>query len=178
MFSLNRAWFLTLLATAYSVYSVYTRVGLLGVFLSLNLSFISNDILNKLHQRYNYTDESIHIEEQKESEPVVEDSDFSIDTEYSTPITEPEDMACSKSACSTPEVSSITNTHKDASPSKVVVVEPSSLIEMRRIISCSNHYEVLGFLRNINMDPKILKREYHKKVCSLNSFISVAFIRE
>ncbi|XP_074568333.1 uncharacterized protein LOC141824896 [Curcuma longa] len=162
MFSLNRAWFLTLLATAYSVYSVYTRVGLLGVFLSLNLSFISNDILNKLHQRYNYTDESIHIEEQKDSEPVMED--FSIDTEYSTPITEPEDVACSKSACSTPEVSTITNTQKDASPSKVVVVEASSLVEMRRIISCSNHYEVLDFPRNINIDPKILKKEYHKKV--------------
>ncbi|XP_042441512.1 uncharacterized protein LOC122026861 isoform X1 [Zingiber officinale] len=162
MFSLNRAYFLIFLATAYSIYSVYMRVGLLGVLLSMNLSFISNYILNKMHQRYNYTDESIHVEVQKDSEPVMED--FSVDTEYSPPITEPEHVECSKSACTAPEVSSITNTNKDASPSKVVVVEPSALVEMRRIMSCSNHYEVLGFLRNSNIDPKILKKEYRKKV--------------
>lgn len=143
----------------------------MGVFLSINLSFISNHILNKLHQRYNYTDESIHAEEQKYSEPVMED--FSVGTEYSPPITEPEYVACSKSACTAPEVSSITNTNKDASSSKVVVVEPSSLVEMRRLMSCSNHYEVLGFLRNSNIDPKMLKKEYYKKVCNLNPYSQV-----
>ncbi|WOK91711.1 hypothetical protein Cni_G00402 [Canna indica] len=162
MFSLNRAWFLILMATVYAVYSVNSYVGLHGVFLSLNLSFISNDILNKLHQVYNCMDEAIHVEEQKESEEVMED--FFVDNEYSPPTTEDEDVASSKLYCTTPKASSLTNTDKEASSSKVVVVESTSLVEMERIMKCSGHYEVLGLLRNKSVDPKILKKEYYKKV--------------
>lgn len=161
--SLNRAWFLILMAAAYAVYYVNARVGFCGVFLSLNLSFISNDILNKLQHGYNCNDEGIHVEEQNESEQVMED--FSVDNEYSCPGTETEDVTSSTSACTAPKAESVANTHKDASSSTVVVVESTSLDEMKRIMNCSNHYEVLGFRKNTNVDSKVLKREYHKKVC-------------
>lgn len=162
MFSLTRAWFLILIATAYAVYCVNARVGFHGVFLLLNLSFISSGILNELNQGYNCNDEGIHVEEEKKSEQVMED--FPVDCENSCPTTEAEDVKSSKSACTTPKAASITNTQKDASSSKVVVVESASLAEMKRIMNCSNHYEVLGLLRDTNVDPNVLKKEYHKKV--------------
>ncbi|CAD5179968.1 uncharacterized protein LOC135641318 [Musa acuminata AAA Group] len=160
MFSLNHARFLILMATAYAVYYINARVGLHGVFLSLSLSFISNDILNKLLQGYDGTDEGIH-EEQKEPEPFMED--FSVDSEDSPPK-EAEEVTSYMSPCTTSKASHLPSTHKDASSSKVVMVESTSLVEMKRIMNSTNHYEVLGFLKSKTVDPKIMKKEYHKKV--------------
>ncbi|RRT36302.1 hypothetical protein B296_00058031 [Ensete ventricosum] len=129
MFSLNHSRLLILMATAYAVYCINTCDGLRGVFLSLNLSFLSNDILNKLLQVY-----------------------------------DAEEVVSSLSSCTTPKASYLTGIHKDASSSKVVIAESTSLVEMKRIMNSSNYYEVLGFLRNKIVDPQILKKEYHKKV--------------
>ncbi|URE40528.1 hypothetical protein MUK42_06558 [Musa troglodytarum] len=162
MFSLNHARFLILMATAYAVYCINTRDGLHGVFLLLNLSFISNDILNKLLQVYDDASEGTHDGEQKEWEQFKED--FSVDSECSPPAEDAEEVVSSLSSCTTPKATYLTGIHKDASSSKVVIAESTSLVEMKRIMNSSNHYEVLGFLRNKIVDPQILKKEYHKKV--------------
>ncbi|XP_064975714.1 uncharacterized protein LOC135618615 isoform X1 [Musa acuminata AAA Group] len=162
MFSLNHARFLILMATAYAVYCVNAHVGLHGVLLSLNISFISNDILNKLLQGYDGNGKGIHVKEQKEPEQVIED--FLFDSENSPLSKETEDVTYSKSSCTTPKASNMPNTQKDASSSKVNIVDLTSFVEIERIMNSSNHYEVLGFLRNKNVDPNILKKEYHKKV--------------
>ncbi|KAJ8478429.1 hypothetical protein OPV22_022156 [Ensete ventricosum] len=160
--SLNHARYLILTAVGYAVYCVNFYVGLYGVFLALNLSFISHDILNNLFQRCDCTDEGTHVKEQKESKQVMED--FSVDSEYSPPTKEAEDAVYSKSFSTTSNASNLSNTKKDASSSKVVIMEPTSLVEMERIMNSSNHYEVLGLLRNKSVDHNILKKEYHKKV--------------
>ncbi|RWW32996.1 hypothetical protein BHE74_00012568 [Ensete ventricosum] len=165
MFSLNHARFLILMATAYAVYCVNAHIGLHGVLLSLNISFISNDILNKLLQGYDGNGKGIHVKEQKEPEQVTEG--FPFDSEYSPLTKETEDVMYSKSSCTTPKASNTSNTQKDASSSKVNIVDLTSLVEIQRIMNSLNHYEVLGFLRNKNVDPNILKKEYHKKVCNL-----------
>lgn len=161
--SLNHARYLILTAIGYAVYCVNAYVGLHGIFVALNLSFISHDILNNLLQRCDCTDEGTHVKEQKESKQVMED--FSVDSEYSPPTKEAEDAVDSKSFCTTTKASNLSNTKKDASSSKVVIMEPTSLVEMERIMNSSNHYEVLGLLRNESVDHNILKKEYHKKVC-------------
>ncbi|URE46546.1 heat shock protein DnaJ [Musa troglodytarum] len=110
------------------------------------------------------TDEGTHVKEQKESKQVMED--FSVDSEDSPPTKEAEDAVYSKSFCTITKASNLSNAKKDASSSKVVIMEPTSLVEMERIMNSSNHYEVLGLLRNKSVDHNILKKEYHKKVLS------------
>ncbi|URE42185.1 heat shock protein DnaJ [Musa troglodytarum] len=80
------------------------------------------------------------------------------------PTKEAEDAVYSKSFCTITKASNLSNAKKDASSSKVVIMEPTSLVEMERIMNSSNHYEVLGLLRNKSVDHNILKKEYHKKV--------------
>ncbi|KAJ6797618.1 uncharacterized protein M6B38_312190 [Iris pallida] len=164
MFSLDHARLLIFISTTYAVYYVYTHVGLLGLFLSLNLSFISNDHLNKLLQGYDGgaagANEGTHFEEQKESEPVSED--FPEDTEFSPPTKEAEDVASCQSSCKTSVTSTVSNVQKDASCSKVVKAESTSVDEMKRIMISSNHYEALGFTRHNNIDPIILRKEYRR----------------
>ncbi|KAK4439616.1 hypothetical protein Salat_0296500 [Sesamum alatum] len=48
LFSLNHARLVVLMATLYAMYCVKVRVGWLGVFLAINLAFLSNDVLNYL----------------------------------------------------------------------------------------------------------------------------------
>ncbi|XP_010923687.1 uncharacterized protein [Elaeis guineensis] len=162
MFFLNHAQPLILISTAYAVYYVHACIGWVGVFLSLNLSFLSNDLLNKLLQGYDGTNEGLQFKEQKNSEPVVEN--LSADAEYSLPTSEDENVASFKSSYTTFRASTVLNIQKEASSSKVIKVDSTSLNEMKRIMNSTSHYEVLGFHRNKSVDPKILKKEYHKKV--------------
>ncbi|RWW86563.1 hypothetical protein BHE74_00004652 [Ensete ventricosum] len=82
---------------------------------------------------------SLFTLEQKESKQVMED--FSVDGEYTPPTKEAEDAVYSKSFSTTSNASNLSNTKKDASSSKVVIMEPTSLVEMERIMNSSNHYE-------------------------------------
>ena len=163
MFSLNHARLLILISTAYAVYFVNVRAGSLGVFLSLNLSFVSNDLLSKLLQGYDSVSEGTHFEEQKESEPVAED--FPGYSEYSPPTSEVENVTTSKASCKTSATPNILNIQKDAPSSKVLKAESTSMDEMNRVMNSSNHYEALGFPRHKSIDPLMLKKEYRRMVC-------------
>ncbi|XP_052207327.1 uncharacterized protein LOC127811467 isoform X2 [Diospyros lotus] len=162
LFSLNHARLVVLMATIYATYFVQVRVGWLGVFLSINLSFLSNDVFNYLLQWCDKLRESTHFEEQKESELFTED-DFSGECEYSVPTDEPEKLHSCKSSSKTPATSTIVNKHKESAGKQVVREETTSINEMKRILSSMDHYEALGFPRHKKIDAMLFKKEYRKK---------------
>lgn len=151
------------MATFYSLYCVKVRVGWFGVFLSINLAFLSNDLLNYLLQLCDNVSENSHFEEHKESETVTQD-EFSGGCEYSIPTDEPERVHSCKSSSKSAATSSVINLQKDCSSSKVVKEETSSNDEMKRILNCMDHYETVGFPRHKKIDATVLKKEYRKKV--------------
>ncbi|XP_077243868.1 chaperone DnaJ-domain superfamily protein [Tasmannia lanceolata] len=161
LFSLNHVRLVVFMSTAYAVYCVKVRVGWLGVFLSINLAFLSNDVLNYLLQRYDGVDEGTHFEEHKESEPIPED--LSRNCEYASSTGESEKLSSSKPSINTPDTSNVVNIQKDSSASKVVKADSSSLDEMKRILSSLDYYEALGYPRNKNIDVTLLRKEYRKK---------------
>ncbi|XP_019425625.1 PREDICTED: uncharacterized protein LOC109334352 isoform X2 [Lupinus angustifolius] len=169
LFSLNRARFVVLIGTTYALYSVQVQAGWLGVFLSMNLAFISNDVLNFLLQWFDNVSESSHSEQQQQqqqSEPIVED-DFSEECEYSTPSDESENLHSCKSSSKPAVIATTTapvvDKQKELSADKVVIEQASSIDEMRRILKSLDHYEALGFARHKKIDAGVLKKEYRKK---------------
>jgi DnaJ homolog subfamily C member 14 len=182
MLSLNHARILILILTVYALYSVTSRVGWPGVLVSLNLSFLSNDFMvTLLHPPEDCTPEIPHSEQspQNKSDPVMED--FGSGFEYSTPPpappprSEPEHVSAESNpyrASSAPSVlctekvspSCSSSSSSVASSSRVVKSDVVSIAEIERVMKGSNHYEVLGVPRSRTVDPKILKKEYHKKV--------------
>ncbi|GLT33919.1 hypothetical protein SLA2020_084720 [Shorea laevis] len=161
LFSLNHARLVVFSATAYSIYFVKVRVGWLGVFLSINLAFFSNDVLNYLLQWCDNVSESTPYEEQMEAKNVVED-EFFTECECSIHIDEPEKVQSCKSSSKSATTSSVVK-QKDISANKVVKEEGSSADEMKKILNSLDHYEALGFHRHKKIDAAILKREYRKK---------------
>ncbi|MQM20934.1 hypothetical protein Taro_053964 [Colocasia esculenta] len=157
---LNRARLLVYMSTAYCVYCVYVRVGCIGIFLSMNLAFLSNDLFSSFLQGYECAREKAHCEESKKSESLGED--FSEDCEFSMPTSEAEDVDSYK-PCKTSCTEDVEKTEKEHSPSKVVKSDLNSVDEMKRIMDSSNHYEILGFPQSKSIDITILKREYRKR---------------
>ncbi|XP_022717520.1 uncharacterized protein LOC111276051 isoform X2 [Durio zibethinus] len=160
LFSLSHARLIVLIAITYSIYCVKVRVGWHGVFLSINLAFLSNDVLNYLLQRFDNVSENTQCEEPKESKPVMED-DLSGECEYSIPTDESETVHPCKSSSTSATTSVIIQ--KECSAKRVVKEEMSSADEMKRILNCTDHYEALGFPRHTKIDTAILKKEYRKK---------------
>ncbi|XXG74672.1 hypothetical protein AAC387_Pa07g3332 [Persea americana] len=160
VFSLNHARLVILMSTIYAVYCVKVRVGWLGVFLSANLAFFSNELFNYLLQVYDGASEGTQFEEHKESEPIPED--FSGDCEYSSPASESENIFSCKSSSKTTSTTNVVNTQK-SSVSKVVKADSSSIDEMRRILDSLDHYDALGFSRNKSIDVSLLRKEYRRK---------------
>ncbi|CAH9052921.1 unnamed protein product [Cuscuta epithymum] len=169
LFSLNHARLLVLMAVIYSVYSVKTRVGWHGVFISINLSFLSNGILNYLLHRYDILRESSHYEEQQQQ--VEPDSSFAEEEGFCTayesssapPSDETEKLHSCKSS-SKPAVITTTVMDKQEPLAKEVSREDlNSVAEMKRIINSVDHYEAIGFSRHKKIDSLLLKKEYRKK---------------
>ncbi|GJM95156.1 hypothetical protein PR202_ga11864 [Eleusine coracana subsp. coracana] len=162
MCSLKHARYVIPVLTTYAIYCVAVRVGWLGVFFTLNLSFLTNDLLNKLLQGYEDRTEERQFEEMKDSDPVMDE--FYRSCEFPTaPDSEPETVSSAKQYCSSP-TQDVLHVQKEESPSKVVKSDSSSLDEMKRIMDGSTHYDVLGISRNKSIDQKILKKEYHRMV--------------
>ncbi|KAK8648194.1 hypothetical protein V6N13_128955 [Hibiscus sabdariffa] len=160
LFSLSHARLIVLIATAYSVYCVKVRVGWHGVFLSINLAFLSNDVVNYLLQCFDNASESTHFEEQKDPKSVMED-DLPGQCEYSIPADEPKKVHQYRSSSKSATTSVINQ--KEFTAKRVVKEETSSTDEMKRILSSMDHYEALGFPRQVKIDAGILKKEYRKK---------------
>ncbi|XP_066383308.1 uncharacterized protein [Miscanthus floridulus] len=162
MCSLKHARYVIPVLTSYAIYSVAVRVGWLGVFLTLNLSFLTNDLLNKLAQGYEGSTEESQFQDMKDSDPVMDE--FYRSCEFPpVPDSEPETVSSAKPYCSAP-IQDVLHVQKEEPPSKVVKSDSSSLDEIKRIMDGSNHYEVLGVPRNRSIDQKTLKKEYHRMV--------------
>lgn len=155
------------MSAIYASYCVKVQVGWLGVLLSINLAFLSNDLLNFLLQWCDNMSESTHFEEQKASERVM-GNEFSEESEYFVPATEDEQLHSCKSSSTPPVTSSVANIHKESTASKVVRQQTGSADEMKRILGSGDHYEALGFPRHKIIDAMILKKEYKKKVCKIS----------
>ncbi|KAI3841659.1 hypothetical protein MKW92_040731 [Papaver armeniacum] len=170
LFSLDHARFVVLMAAAYAVYSVQARVGWIGIFLSVNLAFLSNDLLNHLLQGCDSASEGIRMEEEKESESIAED-DFLRDFEYSIPTEETENVQSCKSTCK-PSTTASVDVQKETSTSQVVKPDTSSVDEMKRIMDSLDHYEALGLPRQLrcwNLEEGVLsdlekKRNYDEQL--------------
>lgn len=169
LFSLNHARLVVLLATLYSIYSVKVRVGWPGVLLSINLAFFSNDVLSYLLHCCDNVNESSDSTEQKGSESLTGDEYFG-DCEFASPCEEPEKVLPCKSSNKLPASSSIIDEKKELSTRKVIREEATSLDEMKRIMSCTDHYGALGFPRHKKIDATALRKEYRKKVFCLFFF--------
>ncbi|CAI9772809.1 unnamed protein product [Fraxinus pennsylvanica] len=161
LFSLNHARLVVFMATIYAMYCVKVRVGWLGIFLSFNLSFLSNDVSNYVLQWCDNLSESTHFEEHKASESFPEDS-FPTECEFSGPIEEEEKLHSCKSS-DKPESISFVEKTKECAYKQVVREDASSRIEMERILSSSDHYEALGFPRYRKINVLSLKKEYRKR---------------
>lgn len=162
LFSLNHARLVVLMATVYALYCVRFRVGWLGVFISINLAFLSNDVLNYMLQWCDNLSEKTHVEEQKESDSFTED-DFSGESDYSVPADEAEKVHSCKSSGKEAATSSSVIKPNESPVNHVVREVGNSIIEMKRILSCLDHYEALGFPRHKKIDTVLLRKEYRKK---------------
>lgn len=162
LFSLNHARLVVLMAAIYACYCVKTQVGWPGVFLSINLAFLSRDLLTLLLQWCDNMSETTRSEEGKSSEKIMGD-DFSEESEYFVPTSESEDLHSCKSSIKPPVTVSVPNIPKESTTTEVVKEKTTSVDEMKRILSSMDHYEALGFTRHKMIDAKILKSEYRKK---------------
>ncbi|KAG9159932.1 hypothetical protein Leryth_005692 [Lithospermum erythrorhizon] len=160
LFSLNHARLVVLMATMYALYCVKVQAGWIGVFVSINVAFLSDDLLNYLLHWCDNLSESTHFEDPKPPESFTED--FSSDFEYSIPTDE--DKCQSPKSSSTPAMPKTLFIKPKESVAKAIVREDgNSVVEMKRILSSANHYEALGFPRHKIIDPALLKKEYRKK---------------
>lgn len=150
-----------LIATVYSVYCAWTYVGWLGLFLALNLSFISSDILiYYLKNNINHPQRSNRPSEQSagmEGRP-----GFFNGESFHATFSE---TAPGISADRSPGVPSTSGADSELTSEEEVI----------RLLNCTDHYSVLGLSRYENVDVSLLKREYRKKVygtvCHLMGFI-------
>ncbi|CAN6938943.1 unnamed protein product [Brassica oleracea var. botrytis] len=171
LFSLNHARLVVLMAAGYAMYCVKVRLGWLGVLLSMNLAFLSNDVLNCLLQWCDNLSEKPQPEEPKKSEETIIEEDYPGEFEYpSVPVEEEEEETEKKvhenksSAEPTAPTTTVVNTVKEITSVKMVKVDTSSSAdEMKRILKSVNHYEALGFSRHKKIDDAVLKKEYRKK---------------
>ncbi|RID56433.1 hypothetical protein BRARA_G03631 [Brassica rapa] len=172
LFSLNHARLVVLIAAGYAMYCVKVRLGWLGVLLSMNLAFLSNDVLNCLLQWCDNLSEKPQPEEPKKSEETIIEEDYPGEFEYpSVPVEEEEEEKTEKkvhenksSAEPTAPTTTVVNTVREITSVKMVKVDTSSSAdEMKRILKSLNHYEALGFSRHKKIDDAVLKKEYRKK---------------
>lgn len=170
LFSSNHARLLVLMAVIYSIYSVKVRVGWHGVFISINLSFLSNGILNYLLHRYDILRESnqdTHFEEQHIEHDSFNEEEFSTGYESSNHSNESTEKVHSCKSSSEPSVTTTTTTvitkKTEVLAKQVSKDDINSLAEMKRIINSVDHYEAIGFSRQKKIDTLLLKKEYRKK---------------
>lgn len=156
---------MVLVATLYAIYCVKVRVGWFGVLLSINLSFISNDIFNYLLPLCDNVSESQHFEEQKESESEsITEDDISGKCDFSVPTEEAEKLQSCKSSSKVAATMTVISKLEESSTSQIVKEDASSVDEMNRILCSVDHYDALGFQRHKKIDAASLKKEYRKKV--------------
>ncbi|KAI3510142.1 hypothetical protein L1887_25673 [Cichorium endivia] len=167
LFSLNHTRVVVLVAMIYSLYYVKHQVGWSGVLVSINLAFLSCDALTIMLEwcdDMSEKSETTQFQEQKVSEPFLEDDITDSKSKFCVNDEEDEQVSSCKSST---DKSTFVNTEKKELKStiSIPVVKPheNEVNEMERILSCVDHYETLGFSRFDKIDATLLKKEYKKK---------------
>ncbi|KAL6951857.1 hypothetical protein U1Q18_015873 [Sarracenia purpurea var. burkii] len=137
-----------LITTLYSVYCVWTYVGLFGLLLALNLSFFSSDALI-FFLKDNISEHRRPPQAPEQTAGMQGQPGFF----YSEPEPSFPETGSGPSADRSPGVTSTSG----------IDFEITSEDEIVRLLNCTDHYSVLGLSRFENVDVSILKREYRKK---------------
>ncbi|KAG8061655.1 hypothetical protein GUJ93_ZPchr0003g16606 [Zizania palustris] len=149
-FFLKHERFSLLITCLYSMYCARSYVGWLGLLLSLNLSFISSDVLVQFLK--NNVDRNKSSGSSRNSEQNSGRSGlFEEFRQSSEDNTSPSRYA--QSSDRGPGDPSTSGAEK----------ELTSEDEVSRLLNCTDHYSALGFRRYENIDVSLLKREYKKK---------------
>ncbi|KAF9620913.1 hypothetical protein IFM89_015310 [Coptis chinensis] len=146
-FKMHYERFALLSTTIYSIYCAKTYVGWLGLFLGLNLSFISSDILIHFLQR-NMNDHS------RSSRPHEETAGWK--NQPGSFSSDPMHASSETFGRSVDRDSGVPSTGGDDA-------ELTSGDEIVRLLNSTDHYAALGLLRYETVDLSLLKREYRRK---------------
>lgn len=138
-------------ATAYSIYCAKHYIGWLGLFVGLNISFISSDILINFIRNNPRDQESVPHDRFTQSQSRA--NHFHGDHAQSSPMSD----------ASQPRASRAEERNAGAPSTSGSETELTSEDEVARLLNCSDHYSALGFTRYENIDVLLLKREYKKK---------------
>ncbi|KAJ7955270.1 DnaJ [Quillaja saponaria] len=136
-----------LITTLYSVYCTWTYVGWLGLLLSLNLSFISSDIL--IYFLKNNINQDRRSNESHGQSPGTQGQPGFFNNEHAS------------SSENTPGFSSVRSAGIPSTSG--ADLEINSEDEVVRLLNCTDHYTALGLSRYQDIDVSFLKREYRKK---------------
>lgn len=149
-FALSHERIALFVATAYSIYCAKYYVGWLGLFVGLNISFVSSDILMDFIRNNPRDQESVPHDRFTQSRSRA--NDFYSDHAKSSP-----------SDASYPGESRAEERNAGVPSTSGSETELASEDEVARLLNCSDHYSALGFARYENIDVSLLKREYRKK---------------
>lgn len=150
-FFLKRERFSLLVICLYSMYCARSYVGWLGLLLSLNLSFISSDVLDQFlknnvdHNKFNGSSRNSERSSGRSGNFFGEFQQSSTDSTSQSGYAQSSDRD--------PGDPSTSGAEK----------ELTSEDEVARLLNCTDHYSALGFRRYENIDVSLLKREYKKK---------------
>lgn len=150
-FFLKHERFALLVTCLYSMYCARSYIGWLGLLLSLNLSFISSDVL--VHFLRNNLDSDKFNDSSRKSERSTGRSgnffgEFQQSSKGST-----SQSGYAQSSDRGPGDPSTSGADK----------ELTSEDEVARLLSCTDHYSAFGLRPYENIDASLLKREYKKK---------------
>ncbi|KAK1406904.1 hypothetical protein QVD17_38513 [Tagetes erecta] len=183
VFSINHARLVILMATIYALYFVKKQAGWSGISVSINLAFVSNDVLNCMIQLSDNLSEKSHFEEPEIHKSFVDneksfvdyektfvddkktfvDDEFVSESEFSLPNDETEKVHPYKSSTKPVATETVDDKQKEYLTIPLVKDGGEAINEMKRVISCLDHYEALGFSRYQKIDVVLLKKEYRKK---------------
>nr|GEU96924.1 DnaJ domain, cleavage inducing molecular chaperone, Jiv [Tanacetum cinerariifolium] len=166
LFSLNHTRLVVLVALLYTLYYVKHHVGWSGILISINLAFISCDTLVYVLYWCDNLSENTHCKEQKvpQTESYAKD-DFPAAIKFCDLADQVEQVSPCKSWSKPAVMPTFVNKQKKASTISMPVLKNrvSAINEIKRIMSCVDHYEVLGYSRYKKIDATLLKKEYKKK---------------
>ncbi|KAK4786815.1 hypothetical protein SAY86_010648 [Trapa natans] len=147
-FALKHERLALITATLYSMFSAWAYVGLLGLLLGLNLSFISSDVLIYfLRNNMNQTRQPNKSSEQTSG--LHDQSGTFNGDEANASSSEAKHGISSERSSGAPSTS---GTNSDITSEDEVV----------RLLNCSDYYSVFGYTRFGDIDASLLKREYRK----------------
>lgn len=153
------------MALLYALYYVKHHGGWSGILVSINLAFISCDALIYVLNWCDAFSENTHFKEKKVPLSYVKD-DFPAVIQFCDLADQAEQVGPCKSSGKPAVMPTFVNKPKKASTIYMPAIKNrvSAINEMRRIMSCVDHYEVLGYSRYKKIDATLLKKEYKKKV--------------